>query len=233
MKASDKEGDAVTGGYLVELDTYFDEVNKFKSAIMDLPYMFKEPDEDALQPEQFSYFENYINSMESALYGDSWLSDRQYTNYLDLDSFVDWWFVYELVYNGEPNHPKSCYMHKDRLGLLKAGPVWDFDWGSFTPHENFAIKKSLYYKRLFQDPDFILLVKSRWNEHKSRFSLIPDYIRTISSALKSSNSINIGMWPINANVNGDDKMTYEDAINRMISSYEQRFQWLDVMITEM
>lgn len=35
----------VDGGYLLELDTYYDEVNKFKSEIRNLPYMFKDPDE--------------------------------------------------------------------------------------------------------------------------------------------------------------------------------------------
>ena len=50
MKSTDVEGDAITGGYLVELDVNFDEVNKFYSATRNLPYMFKEPDEDVLQP---------------------------------------------------------------------------------------------------------------------------------------------------------------------------------------
>ena len=67
MEATDIEGDAITGGYLVELDTNFDEVNKFHSAIANMPYQFQEPDEDVLQPEQMAWFEGYINEMESNL----------------------------------------------------------------------------------------------------------------------------------------------------------------------
>ena len=44
METTDVSGYALTGGYLMELDVYFDEANKFKSATRKQPYMFKEPD---------------------------------------------------------------------------------------------------------------------------------------------------------------------------------------------
>ena len=34
------------GGLLLELDTYFDEVNRFQSKLFNLPWMVKEPDEE-------------------------------------------------------------------------------------------------------------------------------------------------------------------------------------------
>lgn len=233
METTDISGDAVTGGYLMELDVYFDEVNKFKSATKQLPYMFKEPDEEVLQPEQLNYFEGYINAMESYLYNDNWLINREYAGYLDLESFADWWFVYELAKNGEPNHPKSCYMHKDRLDVLKAGPVWDFDWGTFTPGTSYSVKNAIYYGRLFQDPVFISIVKSRWSILKSGFETIPEYIRSIASTTKNSNNLNISLWPISSRVNGDETMSFEDAINRMVAAYEAKLQWLDIQISGM
>ena len=233
METTDISGDAVTGGYLMELDVYFDEVNKFKSATKQLPYMFKEPDEEVLQPEQLNYFEGYINAMESYLYNDNWLINREYAGYLDLESFADWWFVYELAKNGEPNWPKSCYMHKDRLDVLKAGPVWDFDWGTFTPGTSYSVKNAIYYGRLFQDPVFISIVKSRWSILKSGFETIPEYIRSIASTTKNSNNLNISLWPISSRVNGDETMSFEDAINRMVAAYEAKLQWLDIQISGM
>ena len=231
MESTDISGDALTGGYLMELDVYYDEVNKFKSATKQLPYMFKEPDEETLQPEQLAYFENYINGMESYMYNDNWLISREYANYMDLESFADWWFVYELAKNGEPGHPKSCYMHKDRLGVLKAGPVWDFDWGTYTPGTGYTVKNAIYYGRLFQDPAFVNIVKSRWAALKSGFETIPDYIRNTASKTKNSNKMNISMWPISSRVNGDETMSFDDAINRMISAYEEKLQWLDSQIS--
>lgn len=86
------EGDGITGGFIMELDTYYDEVNKFRSARSDLPLMFKDPDE--VNSVQFTYMQNYVNAMEDALYDDSKFAAREFVNYMDLESFVDWWIVY-------------------------------------------------------------------------------------------------------------------------------------------
>lgn len=239
MKATDLSGDAITGGYLMELDTYYDEVNKFRPTISNLPYMFKEPDEEVLQPAQLEYFQNYINEMEEKLYADDWLSNREYADYMDLASFVDWWFVYELSMNAEPCQPKSSYMHKDRLGKLKAGPVWDFDWATFRPSQasSYQIDNAIYYGRLFSDPTFVALVKERWTQHKSGFDGIEAYIRSVAAKVKASNEIDKAMWPMSAHsagsVNGDKDMTFDEAVERMISAYNAKLSWLDTQITKM
>ena len=231
MTTIDIAGDEVTGGYLMELDVYYDEVNKFKSATKNLPYMFKEPDEETLQQEQLTYFQDYINEMEAKMYADDWLTTRDYATYMDLNTFVDWWFVYELAKNGEPNHPKSCYMHKDRLGVLKAGPVWDFDWGIYTPGTTFSIDNAIYYGRLFQDPVFKSLVKTRWTALKPQFTAIETYIRSVAAKTKVSNEINIRLWPISSSINGDESMGFDDCIDRMVDAYKGKLNWLDVQIS--
>lgn len=239
MKETDTDGEAVTGGFLVELDTHFDEINKFKSATKSLPYMFKDPDETLLQPAQFSYFENYINAMEEKLYSNDWLANREYANYMDLTSFVDWWFVHELMMNDEPAHPKSCYMHKDRAGKLKAGPVWDFDYSTLTPNEIsiWIAKSDLYYERLFSDPEFVTLVKERWAMFKTKFDTVPEYIRSVASKIKVSNEINYNMWPLSehtsGSVNSDKDLSFDEAIDRLIWSYMAKLSWLDTQINNM
>jgi hypothetical protein len=237
MEATDLTGEAITGGYLMELDTYFDEVNKFHSETKNLPYMFKEPDEETLQPEQLAWFQNYVNTMEGYLYADNWLENREYADYMDIGSFIDWWFVYELSMNSEPKHPKSSYMHKDRSSKLKAGPVWDFDWASFVPSKqsSFQIKNSIYYGRLFIDPIFKAEVKTRWASYKSKFDAIPDYIRDVATSIKKSNEVDYVMWPLSANpngtVNGDQDLPFDDAVERIISAYNAKLNYMDSQIT--
>lgn len=239
MKSTDLAGDALTGGYLMEMDIYFDEVNKFYSSTRNLPYMFKEPDEEVLQPEQLTYFQNYINTMESYLYDENWLVNREYADYMDIGSFIDWWFVYELTMNWEPNHPKSSYVYKDKLGKLNAGPVWDFDWQTFIPSaaESFAIKNAIYYGRLFDDPIFVAEVKSRWTSYKTRFDQVPDYIQSVAAIISHSNDVNIAMWPLSAHpsglVNGDAEMSFDEAVERLTSAYTTKLSWLDNQITNM
>lgn len=46
---------------------------------------------------------------------------------LDTLSLVDWLLVNELAMNAEPFGPRSCYLHITQSGVLRAGPVWDYD----------------------------------------------------------------------------------------------------------
>ena len=130
-------------------------------------------------------------------------------------------------------------MHKDRLGKLKAGPVWDFDWATFRPSQasSYQIDNAIYYGRLFSDPTFVALVKERWTQHKSGFDGIEAYIRSVAAKVKASNEIDKAMWPMSAHsagsVNGDKDMTFDEAVERMISAYNAKLAWLDTQIRNM
>lgn len=231
MESGDIGGEAVTGGYLMELDTYYDEVNKFRTSICNLPVNMKEPDEDVLVPAQLTYITDYMNRVEQTLYGAGFASSRSYTELLDVNSFIDWWLVHELTQNGEPNHPKSSYMNKDRSGKLKAGPVWDFDWGTFIPgFSGFRIKDAIWYGRLFEDPAFVAEVKQRWTVLKPKFESVLQFIDMQAAMIKKSAEVNSRMWPISISVNGDEDLDFDAAVKRLRKAYSERIQALDAAI---
>lgn len=222
-----------SGGYLMELDVYFDEAYKFHSPMMNMPYMFKDPDE--VTTAQFDYMQNYITELETALCDDERLLAGDYKEYLDVDSFIDWWLVHELTGNTEPYHPKSSYMHKDADGKLKAGPVWDFDWETFVPYKasQYSITGAIYYGRLFADPSFVKRVKERWEILKPRFDTVAEFIDSEAERLAPAIETNIVMWPIDVEVNRDEKMAYKEAVARLKSSYLAKLRWLDQRIKAM
>jgi hypothetical protein len=217
--------DETDGGYIMELDSYYDEMYKFKSEKRGLPYMFKDPDE--VTPEQFEFMQGFVNNLEASLYDDARFARGEYKDYLDVDSFIDWWLVMELTGIWEPNHPKSCYMHKDKGGKLTAGPVWDFDWETYVPTTWWRIKDALYYDRLFQDESFKARVKERWNMFRDDFATLPEFIRSEAAKIAVSEIFNHKMWPINQVVNQDENLPFEEAVNRMISSYEAKLKWME------
>lgn len=235
MKATDIDGDALTGGYLMELDSYFDEVNKFRSSLKDLPYNFKSPDEDVLQPEQFAYMSAYIDSLETALYDEEKFTAGAWKEYLDAETWADVFFVQELAGNWEPNHPKSFYVQKSRRGKLKAGPVWDFDWWTFAPRflDRFAIDKAVYYDRLLADPAFLQVLKEHWASHKEAFSAIPDFVRATASELEVSQGINFTIWTVTEGWSNDWNMDFEEAVESMIYCYKTKLDWLDGWISSL
>lgn len=74
------------GGFLLEWDIAYDEVNRFRTPLRDLPVMIKEPDEDELTSEQFHYIEQYIANTESLLYAKDYQNTRLYEERLDINS---------------------------------------------------------------------------------------------------------------------------------------------------
>ncbi len=247
MEPTDLGGDAITGGYLLELDSYFDEVNKFRSNlgryhdrsendVPGLPVMIKEPDEDVLQQKQFDYIKGYFCEAEALVWKEDKHVDREYTQYIDVESFIDWWFVHELTENAEPKHPKSSYMHKDRNGKLTAGPVWDFDWETFTQNNStkFCVKETIWYPQLFQDPAFVEAVKQRWKAQKPGFEEVLDFIDETIPYIKESANANAYLWPnIKNGINKDHKLSFSDASDRLRTVYSERIKWLDSAINDL
>ncbi|MBO6052617.1 MAG: CotH kinase family protein, partial [Clostridia bacterium] len=97
------------------------------------------------------------------------------SEYMDVDSFIDFWIVNTLYKNVELLF-KSCYLYKPVGGKLTWGPVWDMDWTSAN-HVNLDSTSSKYdswkqgqsqdreywYKALYNDPWFVLQCMERWN----------------------------------------------------------------------
>ena len=224
--------DAVDGGYLMELDDWFDEAYKFRSPIHDVPWQFKDP--DVVTQAQYDYMYNYVKAFEEALYDDARFAAREYTEYIDSESWADWWLVNELAQNGDVNFPKSVFLYKDAGGKLAAGPVWDFDWGTFIPQEtyNYSCRGPKFYlnRICIEDRQFRALAKTRWMNYREDLARIPEYIDELSATLAASDRLNIVLWPISRTTNGDVDLSYPEAVARLKRAYIEKFNWIDEKI---
>lgn len=234
--------DEENGGYILEFDTYgpSDEINYFYTPVRNYPVTIKEPDEEVITSWEhpvYTYIYDYVGSIENLLHEDS---DRtrwaEVEELLDITSYIDWWLIHEITHNFEPNHPKSSYMHKMPEGKLFAGPVWDFDWETFTTSStSVEITGSIWYRYLFKYPEFKEAVKHRWSEVKESLETIPEYITEMAKYLEDSNEVNHYQWPItdNMNINGDIHMGYQESIDRMVSVYKNRMKIVDTYISKL
>jgi hypothetical protein len=231
IKADENRVNVGDSGYIVEFDTNFDEVNKFRSAVYNLPVNIKSPDEDDIRDDQLEYITSYINRIEELLRDGGEQAADDVFDYIDINSFIDWWLVHEVTCNGEPQHPKSCYMHKTADGILMAGPVWDFDYGTFIPGINkWLDNKSIWYSQLFAKPEFKARVKERWAQCKPLLESMPGYIDNMAAMLRESEAANAELWPITTVVNGDEKLSFEQAVNRLKTCLANRIVWMDTRI---
>lgn len=251
----------LSGGFLMEIDSYWDEANKFKSEYFDLRYMFKEPDEDRntiLNPDPdapsnygtaYSTMKNFINDFEKSVKTKSAVEAGQYANYLDVDSAIMFMLLNELVGNGdffqvsndEVFGPHSTYLYKDK-GVNKKlfmGPVWDFDYLTFTPSSSWRgfLSNKYYYYYLCHDPNFVSRIKSLWTKYYSEFAKLPDYIDDMADKLSLSQKFDEDKWPnwnqTNRTDNGDYNLDFlnpkasQDAIRRMKKSFIDRLEWMN------
>ncbi len=240
-KAELTDADDITGGYLLEMDTYWDEQYKFRSNIAvpsngdaegntmyTLPVNVKAPDADDISSKQFAYIQQYFHEAEKALYSDNWLdSANGYKNYYDIQSFVDMYLVAELIYHHEWKWPKSTYLHKDMGGKLVAGPMWDYDYDTFTKRQVWYCRKFMWYPRFFEDPEFKALVKKRWAELYPKFKTAITYMSDMKNKLAPSAEKNYAIWTNFSGPNGESGFTFEQAVDKIQDRFKERIEWLN------
>lgn len=240
----DKNRVNVKDGYLLESDFHYDN----KVQWMDphgrsvefnngIPFGIKHPDEDEVTPDQIQYAKDYVNRVASVIYGPDFRDpEKGYASVIDVDSFIDYWIVFEVMGNHELGNPGSVYYHFEREGKMVAGPCWDFDWGILSYNTSPQARnglingKACWYARLFEDPAFRSKVKARYQQLLPQLQTIPAYIDELEKQLEASAKLNFQMWnpaedaSMNGGhiINGDENLTFHEAVARIRSIYEER-----------
>lgn len=207
-----------TCGYLLELDNNYDETYRFITSKASVPFMFKDDLPDT----------GIFNSVKSKVQGieDNLAAGNYEAAYKDLDiySVIDQWIIWELTMNREFIEPRSVYYFMDGNGKLSAGPVWDFDRGTFQNTTNAGSQgsdrvkpynqwiywlgspkaglsdssknsSSIWYTYLFKDPNFCKAVQKRWTDLYPYLQGVVNDIRRHGSEQALSWTYDSAMWP--------------------------------------
>jgi hypothetical protein len=236
LSEEDVSADKITGGYLLEVDFRQDGYTMI-TAIDELPIVFQDPEQPT--PEQEAYIKNYIDELESVLHSDSFADPASgYAAYIDVDSFIRWYFVNEIFRNIDSNMWSSCWMYKPRDGKLHMGPVWDFDLAAGNANYDDAFKtdgwwvrEAPWFSRLFEDPAFANRAREIWNEINS--DQLPEFlaaIHTRAASMQQAQLNNFQRWPIletyvwpNYTIPG----TYAGEIAYLDEFLRARIEWID------
>lgn len=110
------------GKYLVEADLK-DGRGQIKGARSNNYFNVKHP-EVADNSQELQYVKGKLDALENALYGGNWSEVKKL---IDLPSFADWYVIKELSKDYDGNMYTSTYCHIMEDGIIKMGPIWDFD----------------------------------------------------------------------------------------------------------
>ncbi|MBQ6988304.1 MAG: CotH kinase family protein [Alistipes sp.] len=237
MQPTDTEGEAITGGYIIELDRGSD-ADQWGWA---LPYLqgsshranIKKPKIDESNQAQHDYIKDYLFKVDSLL-GTS--DDMEYVmeKYIDMPSWAAQWLVFELSGTPEPNGPNSWYTYKDKSDdKWYCGPPWDFDYRSYlTSTANGWVSKSYVYQpEMRQYAPYREILLQQWKEIEPLLPELIDYINEQREYMRYSAEAN---WYIhdqnliddNRRENGDEFIASDNAIDRMIEYLEQKWAFV-------
>ena len=249
MTPDDIEGDALTGGYLLELDGYASQETSWFQTRFGSPVTIKSPDDNSITTEQHKYIESFFNQMEARIMSKSFTDpELGYRSMLDEKSLQCYWLVEELT--GNPDAFHSCYISKNRKAdKLRIETVWDFDLAfdndsRYYPNRNYGDYLSLarggagnsrtMLKRIFTDDAFCDSLRSMWVTARQEWGITEEsliaYIDSTARELDESQRLNFIRWPIlntpqhlNPRVAG----TYQGEVEYLREYIRERIPFLD------
>ncbi len=272
LKSDENSGEDVTGGYILKIDKTagsnlgdgYNELNSFASKHapqhsslgQKIHFLYEYPKAEDITTEQKAYISTYVTGFEDALASDNFAdADLGYAKYIDVPSFIDFFLLNELSQNVD-GFRLSTFMHKDKNGKLKMGPIWDFNLafgnanycgGSNTNSWAYKFNERcpgdywqipFWWEKLLQDPVFVAQLKERWSALRggafsegSIITKIDDYNNTLEKA--GAINENFITWPVLGVYIWPNEFvgtTHFSEIDYMKNWIKDRLSWMDKAI---
>lgn len=232
----------ISGGYIIKKD---DQGRGQRGLLtgQEFGLRYEEPKETELTAAQKQWMAKYLDDFEKALFGQGFRDPvNGYRKFIDVESFIDFHWLVEVAKNAD-GFMFSQYMHKDRGGKLTMGPVWDWDNAFGNPHfsgqrtngwrfESATDPDYTWYRRLFEDPDFLQRYMDRWSELRTNIfatSNVLQQVYAISDATKGTHRRNAMLWEEgpNASIRARAGVTYDDEVRGLKEWLVGRLAWID------
>jgi len=237
LKADDIEYPDVSGGYLLEYDSNYDEEYKFMSDIFQLPVNLKSPDENVNEA-QISYIKDYVHKMESEFMKIETNEDSEYQKYIDVDNWVDYLLLLGAVSNYEGWGPRSLFMYKDRdkdgmVSKMKMGPMWDQEIFYVQAYWTWQYNlEANYFGKLHKDPFFLGRMKHRFPILKEKLvgnasnNGLLDYLVILEKRIGYSARRDVGIWK-------NDAYDFDDEVKAVKRDFIPRLDYIERWINNL
>lgn len=226
----DQATDSVSGGWLVEIDNYWEEGNIELYEGNGQKIMITPKVPEILSDAQRTYLGQQMSGLNNALYG---ASASTLFGMLNLEEAAKFYLVQEIMEDCESYHG-SCYLYKerDRNGQQAQwffGPVWDFGNAYMRRQETWIYNNPTFAQywigQLATWPEFQQAVKEQWwifyhTQKDSVRTAIMEFANTIESAAQQDAEV----W--RGTQNYCDNSNYTDVRDRFFRRIDWRIGWL-------
>ena len=200
------------------------------------------PGTQNMTPELKEAIKNDFSFFEKTLYSYDYNNkDHGYKNFIDVDSFVDYFLINELTCNYDAGS-LSTYIYKDIDGKYRMC-VWDFNSAcdayqeSAIPVNEFRLDNALWFQMLFKDKEFTDRVIERYYELRETvfseeylFGFIDDTVFYLGDAVER----NYDKWGYTFSEEYDllhpherNPRSYIDAVSQIKTFLTRRLEFMD------
>lgn len=204
-------GDALTGGYHLEIDRPDEAVYQSKyhpkangKEIMNkyISFQYKSPEIDDLTEAQKNYIHGHIDAFEKALASDNFKDpETGYRKYIDVTSFIDYMLSTEFSHNNDGYRlSTNLYKKRDSVDPLFKMSLWDMNLGfgnanyygaerydtwmyefNETNSNNDDQLVPFWWEKLMRDPAYVKELKTRWTKYRNEVYSDEGIAHTIDS----------------------------------------------------
>ena len=212
------------GGDLRSPQTYTKDY--FNTAYMPKLF-FHYPEPEVTNSDEYKFVQSYMDQVGKAIKtGDG------YEEYIDVDSWVDWFIIMEMSCNTDSGFWRSTFMYKRNGEKLMLGPLWDFDraYGNFAndnpsyrywsmAEQVYDLAQGHYMSYLYESDEFMEKVRDRWDEKKDE--LLATAIESVDEYGRMTRTSSV--------YNGRRWGTYvsEKNLENLKSFIKKRYTWID------
>lgn len=182
----------------IELNTYATE-NQLSYGYLSLRY----PKSEDATEDVINNVTNDISEIEKVLYSEDEDTFRKYSNYIDVDSFVDYFIINEFFCNYDAGN-NSTYMYKDVRGKLEIGPLWDYDNALDNNLKSFMVdpatisfQSQTWFAQLAQSEAFNKKLIKRYRELRQTYfsnDYMEQYIDSLTEYLGNAQKRDWSRW---------------------------------------
>jgi len=201
------------------------------------------PGKGRLTEELTTKIERDFSAFEKAIYSYDYDSgDYSFQNYLDVDSFVDYYIINSVSSNIDAGR-YSTYIYKTLNGKYRLC-VWDFNncCNNFVDDETGAdfdgIRNAVYYNMLFRNREFVERVIARYRELRQTIlseAYLEQYINETLAYLGDAVDRNGARWAeyiasdplMDPEGKGRNPHSQEEAVEMLKDNLFSRMEWMD------
>ncbi|MES2797481.1 MAG: CotH kinase family protein [Bacteroidota bacterium] len=235
------DSENISGGYLIEADGFArtEKINFRTNFLMDISVHY--PDDEDISTSQINYVKSHITDFETALFSADFANPSTgYRKYFDVDSYINFYLVNEII--GNPDLFWSQYLYKFKNNdKWYTGPIWDLDIAGSNDIRigntqeklmlNVGFKPKIWINRLMQDKYFRNKIRERWNDVKGeKLNSLSFFISQQAQKIQYSQSKNFQTWPILGTIvynNIQALGSFEAEVDFLKNYYTKRLLWLD------